>query len=83
MNNLIPKSKQEELALESAKGVGEEESLPIFRSFAERYPEGLLRRVYEQALKIPEEKIRKSKGAIFNYLLKKYARQNKSQDPRH
>ncbi|MDA2938740.1 hypothetical protein MYX75_10825 [Acidobacteria bacterium AH-259-A15] len=65
-----------------ARGLGEEAYLPIFRALVKRYPEEIIRRAYEEALQIPAEKIRKSRGAIFNYLVKKYARQD-SQNTRH
>jgi len=78
MSNDNSKTQQEELALEIARGLGEEEFLPIYRSFASRFSEELLRTVYEETLRIPAEKIRKSRGAIFNYLLKKHARKNQS-----
>jgi hypothetical protein len=83
MQNTYPKTKQEELALEIARGLGEEPLLPIYRSFVLRHPEEVVRRAYQEAMDFPVEKIRKTRGAIFNYLLKKYARpdQSNSQNP--
>jgi hypothetical protein len=69
------------LAREIAQGLGEEEYLPVYQRLVRRYPEGLVRRAYEKTLEVPAEKIRKSKGAIFNYLLKQYARKKRLDDP--
>jgi hypothetical protein len=83
MTNNDSQSNLDELAQAIARGLGEEESLPIFRALIRRYPEEIIRRAYEETLEIPPERVRKSKGAIFNFLLKKYARQGNNQDPGH
>lgn len=73
-------NQQEELARRIARGLGEEDSLPIFRAIVKRHPDSIIRRAYEETLAVPPQKIRKSRGAIFNYLVKKYARKD-PQDP--
>jgi hypothetical protein len=78
MQNTHSNTKHEELALEIARGLGEEQFLPIYRSFVLRYSEEVVLRAYQEAIEFPAEKIRKTRGAIFNYLLKKYARQTQS-----
>lgn len=75
--------RQEELALRIAEALGEREYLPVYRSLVGRFPEVLIRRAYEETLEIPEERVRKSKGAIFNYLVNKYARKNQPENPGH
>jgi len=85
MNNHLPKTREQELAQEIARGLGEEELLPIYLSFVRRYPEDVIRRAYQETIAFPIESIRKTRGAVFNYLLKKYAREAQSniQDPGH
>ncbi len=68
-----------ELASQIANDLGEPDDIALFRILIKRYPEALVRRAHQQTLKIPIEKIRKSKGALFLYLLKKYARQEQQQ----
>jgi hypothetical protein len=48
------------------------DALPVYRSYARRYPEGLLRKVLSEAKDTPDNKIRKSRSHLFAYLLKKY-----------
>ena len=85
MKNFIPKTKQDRLAWTIAQGLGEAEYVTIFRSLVMHYPEAMIQRAYEEALAIPAEKVRKSRGAIFNYLVKKYAHQHQQdeKDPGH
>jgi len=67
---------QNDLASRIAAGLGEPEELKTFRQIIQRFPEAAVLRAYEEARNFPIEKIRKSKGAIFNYLVNKYARQH-------
>lgn len=64
----------EALAEEIARGLQEPDSIRMFRALVRRYPEEIIRRAYEETLSYPAAKIRKSRGAIFNFLLKKYGR---------
>jgi hypothetical protein len=84
MKDFTPKTKQDRLAWTIAQGLGEQEFVAIFRSLVLHYPEKVIQRAYEEALAFPAAKVRKSRGAIFNYLVKKYARQNEQaqKDPR-
>jgi hypothetical protein len=73
----MPTNEQlDELAQEIAKGLGEDEYLPVFRKLVRKYPEDVVRRAYERTLEIPAERVRKSRGALFNYLIKQYGRKN-------
>jgi hypothetical protein len=71
-SNLDPQ--KEDLATELAEKLGELESLELFRSFADRYSEQLLRKTLNDVLSVPSEKIKKSRAALFTYLIKKHAR---------
>ncbi len=64
------------LAQAIAQGLGELESVSSFRTLLKRYPEDIIRKAYEDTLAIPQHRVRKTKGAIFIFLLKKYARQS-------
>ncbi|MFH2068279.1 MAG: hypothetical protein ABII89_02290 [Candidatus Omnitrophota bacterium] len=65
-----PKTSEELLALDLAQSLNDLKSLNFYLSVSGKYPEELLRRICNQVKEIPTEKIKKSKGALFTYLLK-------------
>jgi len=69
-----PKSRQELLALDLASALNDTGSVRLYLSYARKYPESLLRRVLGEVKEIPSEKIKKSRAALFNYLIKQYAK---------
>ena len=71
-----PRTRVELLALDLAESLDDRKSLPLYISYAKRYPEGLLRRILGEVKEIPSEKIKKSRGALFNYLIKKHVEKN-------
>ena len=68
-----PKTREELLALDLAQSLNDPKGLPFYLSLARRYPETLLRKVLGEVREIPPEKIKKSRGALFNHLIQKYA----------
>ena len=73
INGFKHKNKNELLANEIAEALNDLAGLPLYRSFANKYPTELLRGILEEVIAIPAHKIKKSKGALFNYLVQKYA----------
>jgi DNA-binding MarR family transcriptional regulator len=76
INRFNPRTKEELLALDLARGLNDMPGLPLYLHLARKFPEGALRRVLSEVRAIPDEKIRKSRGALFNHLMKKYEREN-------
>lgn len=74
--NFVPKTKQGALALEIAKEFREVEHLPLYLSFCNKYTEAVIRRAYGEAKETKEENIKKSRGALFIYLVQKYAKES-------
>jgi hypothetical protein len=70
------KSKQELLAFEIARSLGDTRSSELYLSFAQTYPEHLLRAILAEVLSVPLVKIRKSRGALFTFLVRKYGDKN-------
>jgi len=68
-----PKIKEELLALDLAKELNDRKNLSLYLHYARCYPEPFLRKVLGEVKEIPEERIKKSKAALFTYLVKKYA----------
>lgn len=78
-----PRTEKELLAMDLAEALNDTRNLPLYLSYCNKYPEQLLRRVLSEVKELPQEKIRKSKGALFNYLVQKYANKKDNQNPGH
>lgn len=61
------------LAIELADALNDHEAILLYINFAEEYSEKLLREVLAKVLAIPKHKIRKTRGALFNYLMQQHA----------
>jgi hypothetical protein len=81
INNFRPVNKEHHLALEVARSLDDLENLALYLSYCRRFPESLIRDTLRIVQGIPAHKIRKSRGALFNYLIQKHAIQNNSQNP--
>jgi hypothetical protein len=71
-----PQTKEELLALDIAKGLNDFESYRFYLSLARRYPASLLRKLLGEVKETPQNKIKKSRAALFNHLIKHYASEN-------
>jgi hypothetical protein len=58
---------------ELEKRIGNGESLPYYRSVCRRYSKDVIAQALSDVEATPSERIRKSKGALFTFLVKKYA----------
>jgi hypothetical protein len=67
-------SRDEVLAKELSIGLGDTINLKYYQSVTKRYSERLLREIFERVRAIPQSQIKKSKGALFNYLLQKHGK---------
>lgn len=63
----------DELARHIASEFGDMENLAVYRQHCEQYSEKAARRAYEETLSVPPEKLKRSRLALFIYLVKKYA----------
>ena len=73
---------KETFAKELAEILNDTDALSLYFNFVEKYPESLLREVLAKTLAIPDEKIRKTRGALFNYLIKQHDKTSRHY-PRH
>lgn len=74
LENFIPQTPQELLAVDLARGLDDSENLAFYLHCTKRYPEPILRSLFSKVKNVPAEKIKKSRGALFNYLIQKYAK---------
>ena len=65
---------QELLAQELAKGLNDAAGINLYRSYSAKYPEWLLRKVLAEVEALPQERITKGRGALFNYLVQHYVK---------
>jgi hypothetical protein len=71
LNEFVPRSREERLALEIAKVLGDPDSLYHYIQICQKYPERLIRQILDEVLAVPACRIRKSRGALFTFLVKK------------
>jgi len=62
---------EERVAQDLAVALDDLDGLPFYRSCAKRYPAELLRRVLADVKEIPDHRIKKSRGALFNHLVQR------------
>ncbi len=68
------KTKEERLAREIADALNDRDALPLYVTFAHKYAESHLRKLLQRVLSIPERQIRKTRGALFTYLITQNAK---------
>jgi hypothetical protein len=72
--------KNHKLAFELASTLDDNESIKIYEGFTERFTEGFLRRTLARVMAIPDRKIKKTRGALFTYLVNQDGRSRNSRD---
>lgn len=70
-NNYAPQEIR--LANEIADALNDRGSLSLFLHFAQKYKEEHLRKILQKVLSVPDEKIKKTRGALFTFLVTQYA----------
>ena len=74
MTNTQHKSKtKDDMAMDIAKTFKEEHRADLYRYVFRKHDESTIRKAFEETTKVPDSKIKKSKSALFFYLLNKYA----------
>lgn len=71
-----PQTEKELLAADLANKLNDLPNLLMYIAYANKYPEGLLRKALGAAMEMPQSKIKKTRGALFNHLVQKYARES-------
>jgi len=70
----VPATREELLALDLARGLDDLKNLPLYFYYAKKFPEFVLRRTLGEIKELSPDEIKKSKGALFTHLLKRYER---------
>jgi hypothetical protein len=69
--------KEKALADELAERLHDWNSISLYLMFTKRYTEAHLRDVLERVMSIPDEKIKRTRGALFTYLIKQHESHNR------
>ena len=80
-NSSKPK-KREHLAFMIADAFNDLGQIKLYVTYCKKHPLTVIHRAFAEAKSYPEARIKKSRAAIFFYLLKTYAHQ-KNEDTRH
>lgn len=64
------------LANELAETLKDRDALPLFLTYTRKYQESHLRRILEKVMSIPERGIKKSRGALFTFLINQHGTTN-------
>jgi hypothetical protein len=73
MTEFRPKTKSEHLAVMIAAAFNDEEKIGLYVVYCKKHSHEVIQRAFAEAQNFPEEKIKKSRVALFFYLLKRYA----------
>ena len=77
-DNFVPRTKEEKLALEIARSLNDQGSFYHYVKLCQKYPEKLLLEILNEVLAVPSYQIRKSRGALFTFLIKKRNNENQA-----
>lgn len=64
------------LAYEIANALNDREAISIYISFTKKYQEAFLRKILTRVMSVPTEKIKRTRGALFTYLVNQHGYQH-------
>ena len=76
MEQWKPQTKSEYLAQMIAEAFNDRDKLSMYLVYCKKYPSYIIERAYADARAVPAEQIKKSRAAIFFFLIKTYAHQS-------
>ena len=69
-----PHSREEYLAQELTERLDDPQGLPLYLKVARRYTESSIRQILGRVMEVPDERIRTSRGALFNWLVQRHGK---------
>jgi hypothetical protein len=81
MPNYHPQTREEYLAQELAERLEDPQGLPLYLKVARRYTESSIRQILGRVMEVPDERIRTSRGALFNWLIHRHGKRLNPTDP--
>ena len=64
--------RRELTARQIAKALGDEKNIALYEAYLNRYPNEVILKAYNQVLQTPHHRIKKSPGAYFTFLVRRY-----------
>ena len=65
---------ENKLAYEIASTLNDLESLSVHISFTQKYQEVFLRKILQRVMSVPDNKIKRTRGALFTYLVNEHGK---------
>ncbi len=69
-------TKATRLAYDIADALNDRDATSLYISYARKYPESFLKKTLQKVLSIPDNKIRKTRGALFTYLVQQHGQRS-------
>lgn len=69
---IMDQQNENKLAYEIASALNDREAMAVYISFTRKYQEGFLRKILTRVMSVPDEKIKRTRGALFTYLVKEH-----------
>jgi len=69
-----PQTREDLLALDTAQALNDLKSLPLYIKYAKIVPESIIRQTLSWVKQIPDLRIKRSRAALFNCIIKKYVK---------
>ena len=73
VDNWTAYTKREHIALTIAEAFNDLGQIKLYTNYCKKYPLAVIQRAFAEARSFPKDRIRKSRAAIFFYLVKTYA----------
>jgi len=73
VDNQAAQTKREHIALTIAETFNDTGQVKLYTNYCKKYPLAVILRAFAEAKSFPQERIKKSRAAIFFYLVKTYA----------
>ena len=73
LNSTSTRTKAEKLARE----LGETDNIPYFETIFTKFADNTIENILSKVKQVPDSKIKVSRGALFTFLLKKYAKEKR------
>ncbi len=64
------------LAHEIAVTLDDMEALPLYISFTKKYSEAFLRKILLRVMSVPDQKIKRTRGALFTFLVQQHGQRS-------
>ena len=76
----VPRDLAGRFAYRIAEGLDDLKNLPLYKNYCQKFPAGMILNAFHRAKETPLNKIKTSRGALFNFLVQLYAKRRNHND---